>query len=934
MAAFLEKLKHPATTAVRPSSAALARDDIFFQINFNSEGEAVLDVVDFRGKPINPDFRVYDGTVFNILKCVDQARADSSFNISWGESRNGVSLVRNPQLAYLLMECRTIYDNALNYVRPDREHLWDVRIDISSSEKAYRPKAFLHCDGERLDNPVMVNDSFAVCGGTLARLKTMIGNYQSLPVFLDKFPKELLDKYLSVLFSNLDNVKVYVDGVPVIEDPEVEHSRPTIVIEKVDEDKALYLRITQELPGIEPEFVEDFRLSRHAYISPDGSLRVRTIDQGNTAAMQNSLLKTMTKYAPSKSAAKEIFNDGGTFIVPEHTASAFLFGGLASLVSDFRLVGAEKLKGYKVRPVTPKLSLKLGSGIDFLEADASLKIGEEEYTLASFLQQYRKQNYILLSDGDKAVIDEGWIRRLERLFSKVKKGKSVVSFFDLPEISKLLEDGALSDNGAVKRSRDFLLGFNALPQSKLDDGGITAKLRPYQEVGVKWLDYLYDNGFGACLADDMGLGKTVQAIALLCRIYGTGKRPKCKTPSIVIMPRSLMFNWESELARFAPSIKVSTYYGQSRNLDESLKSSIILTTYGMVRSDVEKLSKVDFNLVILDESQNIKNVSAQMTQAVLLLKAGHRLALSGTPIENDLSELYSLFRFLNPAMFGSLNEFNEKFGGPISGGDKDALDELKRKIYPYILRRTKSEVLHDLPERTDQKIYVTLDEAHASFYEQRRRAFHASVHEGIAKDGLAKSKLLILQALSELRRIASVPECLSDSLVKSSKIPVLMESLEEAVSNGHKVVVFFNFIAGIELVGEKLDENGIGYVTMTGSTRDRGGVVSRFQEDPSCKVLLMTLKTGGVGLNLTAADTVYIFEPWWNRAEEEQAIGRLHRIGQKANVMTFSIISAGTIEDKICKLQEQKKILVDSLISSDGGFDKALTEEDIDFMLK
>jgi len=934
MEGFLDKLKHRQTAEKSISLSDIPESDVYFQISFDSEGCARLRTVNRKGNVILPDYRMYDGNLFNILKCIEQSREENTFNISWAEKDDGICLSRNPQILYLLMESGHLLDDKLSGIIPDRLQQWEIVFDINADGDCYFPSIGLYSEDDRLADPVLVSESFAVCEGKLARLKSMVGNFQNLPLFKDKFSKPLLEKYLSVLFSNIDNVRVKVDGIPVEISKEVINARPTVIIEKVDEDKALCLRIAQDLPGIDYDFFEDFRLVRYACMASDGHIVVRPVAQNNISALQQSLHKTIMKYSPSKSEAKEVYREGGNFIIPEHTASAFLFGGLASLVKDFRIVGTDKLKGYKVRPVQPKLSLELGSGIDFLEADAALTIGEEHFTLASFLQQYHKQNYILLADGDKAVIDDAWVRKLERLFSKGKKNKTVISYFDLPEISQMLEEGALADNGALKRSREFYNGFNTLSQANVDKAGIKATLRPYQESGIKWLNYLYDSGFGACLADDMGLGKTVQAISLLCHIYGTGKRKKNKEPSLIVMPKSLLFNWSSELSRFAPSLKQSTYYGTARNLEEALESSVILTTYGMVRSDIEELRKHKFDTVILDESQNIKNIGAQMTQAVLLLDTGHRIALSGTPVENNLTELYSLFRFLNPAMFGSLNDFNEKFGIPInSAGDKDALDELRRKIHPYILRRTKSEVLKDLPDRTDQKIFVTLDEAHATFYEQRRKSFSESVHMGISKDGLGKSKLLILQALSELRRIASIPECLSDGMIQSSKIPVLMESVEEAVANGHKVVIFFNFIAGIELVAEKLDTEGIGYVTMTGSTRDRGAVVSRFQEDSSCKILLMTLKTGGVGLNLTAADMVYIFEPWWNRAEEEQAIGRLHRIGQKAKVMTFSIIASGTIEDKICQLQDKKKVMVDALISSDAGIDKQLSEEDIDFLL-
>jgi SNF2 family DNA or RNA helicase len=364
-----------------------------------------------------------------------------------------------------------------------------------------------------------------------------------------------------------------------------------------------------------------------------------------------------------------------------------------------------------------------------------------------------------------------------------------------------------------------------------------------------------------------------------------------------------------------------------------MKQQLVLTTYALVRNDIDELRKKKFHYIILDESQNIKNLTSQVTQAVMLLTGKHRLALSGTPIENNLSELYSLFRFLNPAMLGSADEFNREYAYPIQrDGNKDVTESLRRKIFPFMLRRLKKDVLKELPDRMEQTLFVEMDDDHSRFYEERRQYYQQLVGKSIDEQGIERSQMVMFQALSELRRISSVPESLTDGTVSSPKIPLLCESIEEAVSGGHKVVVFFNFIAGIELVGERLTEMGIDYATMTGSTHDRRAVIERFQQDAGCRALLMTLKTGGVGLNLTVADTVYIFEPWWNKAAEEQAINRLHRIGQKAKVMSYALITRNTIEEKIRQLQEQKKDLADSLITGDQSMTKHLTEDDIKYI--
>jgi SNF2 family DNA or RNA helicase len=400
------------------------------------------------------------------------------------------------------------------------------------------------------------------------------------------------------------------------------------------------------------------------------------------------------------------------------------------------------------------------------------------------------------------------------------------------------------------------------------------------------------------------------------------------------MPKSLIFNWKSEIEKFAPKLKYSIYYGSNRDLKSALKSQVILTSYATIRNDVEMLMKRQFEYVILDESQYIKNVSAQVSRSVKLLKANHRLALSGTPIENNLSELYSLFSFLNPTMFGSMDEFNSRYAVPIQKeGDEAVTVALRKKIFPFMLRRLKEDVLTQLPERIEQRCYVEMSLEQSRFYEERRSYYKDRISQSIASQGLEKSQLEIFKALTELRRIASVPESLTSDAIASPKVDMLMENLVQAVANGHKVVVFFNYIAGIEIVGEALAKEGIRFATMTGATNNREKVVTEFQTDSECKVLLMTLKTGGVGLNLTAADTVYIFEPWWNKSAENQAISRLHRIGQHNTVFAYSIITLGSIEEKIAQLQDMKQQLFDSLIGSDSTVAKQLSEDDIAYIL-
>lgn len=388
------------------------------------------------------------------------------------------------------------------------------------------------------------------------------------------------------------------------------------------------------------------------------------------------------------------------------------------------------------------------------------------------------------------------------------------------------------------------------------------------------------------------------------------------------------------MARFAPQLKTYTFYGQSRELEVLRTAHLVFTTYATMRNEVEKLKEESFYYLILDESQNIKNLNAQTTKAALMLRGQHRLALSGTPIENNLGELYSLFHFLNPAMFGSIGQFTEDYLTPIQrGNDKEATRQLRQKIYPFVLRRLKKEVLSELPDKIEQTLFVEMGDEQKRLYEQRRQFYAEAVKTQIQEKGVQGAQFFIFQALNELRQVASIPEALSEGRVESAKLELLAEQLLDALANGHKALVFVNFLAALESIGGRLAEAGVGFVSLSGATRDREALVNRFQNDPDCRVFLATLKTGGVGLNLTAADTIFIFDPWWNVAAENQAIDRAHRIGQKQKVLAYKLIAQGTIEEKILQLQHIKKELFDNIIAADGASLKSLSEEDINLLL-
>jgi len=735
-----------------------------------------------------------------------------------------------------------------------------------------------------------------------------------------------LEKYLSLLHSYFENIQLLYENYKVVEGQE-KQTQPALIFEQIDSDQSLYLRVSTSLPGFDSDFLDNYDISKIALLNDlEKKIIVSDIIHEDVHTCFLEIEKLLKKCRRSIKSSADYFMDDNLFIIEENLAKELIYKELTYLVTKYSIFGAEKLKSYKVRAVTPKLNVSLSHGIDFLEGDASLDIEGQVISLFEALTQFKKSNYIQLSDGTHAIINKNYISKLQRLFKKQDK-KVKISFFDLPIVEELIEEKIAQES--FKQSREIFLGFNKLQKAKTSYPELQGELRTYQKQGYKWINYLYKHSLGGCLADDMGLGKTIQAIAILTTIY-----PAKKQSSLVIMPKTLLFNWANEIEKFNSNLSYYIYHGQNRNLENANKKNLIFTTYATVRNDIQKFKEIEFFYIILDESQNIKNLASQSSKAVMLLQSKHRLALSGTPIENNLSELYALFRFLNPSMFGSIDEFNRNYALPIQReDDKDALNELKKKIYPFILRRLKKDVAKDLPKKIEQTLYVDMSTEQQIFYEKRRMFYYQTVKMQIAESGIKKSQFYILQALSELRQIASTPESKSDNQILSPKREVLIENILDVIANNHKVLVFANFLNSLENIGADLKKNSIDYLTMTGATKDRQTLVDQFQNENTHKVFLMTLKTGGLGLNLTAADYIFIYDPWWNISAENQAIDRTHRIGQDKTVFSYKIITRKTIEEKILKLQELKKELFDSLISSDGASIKSLNEKDVDFVL-
>ncbi len=478
-----------------------------------------------------------------------------------------------------------------------------------------------------------------------------------------------------------------------------------------------------------------------------------------------------------------------------------------------------------------------------------------------------------------------------------------------------------------------LKGFDRLEPAE-PPPGLKASLRPYQSLGLAWLQFLRQYGFGGILADDMGLGKTVQTLAHILAEQAAGRLDR---PCLVIAPTSLMFNWRVEARRFAPGLKVLTLHGPNRHGDFGWigDSDLVLTTYPLLARDIERLSRHDWHLLILDEAQMIRNPATAVSRHVRRLNSRHRLCLTGTPMENHLGDLWSLFDFLMPGLLGTRARFRRLFQLPIERhGDRHRQDLLAARIRPFFLRRTKTEVAPELPRKNEFQQLVGLLPEQQRLYERVRLAMHEKVHRAIADLGEEKSRIVVLEALLRLRQVCCDPRLLPEMAGRraagSAKLELLMDLLPELLAEGRRILVFSQFVSMLELIETELKHAEMPYLKLTGKTRDREQVVSRFQTGQA-PIFLISLKAGGVGLNLTAADAVIHYDPWWNPAVEDQATDRAHRIGQDKAVFVYRLLTENTVEQRVMALQESKRGLAEDLLG-DGGA-RQLSRDDLDALL-
>ncbi|QIH32442.1 DEAD/DEAH box helicase [Sphingobacterium sp. DR205] len=603
-----------------------------------------------------------------------------------------------------------------------------------------------------------------------------------------------------------------------------------------------------------------------------------------------------------------------------------------------QIIGFNTIRGNKLSRFKGKIQIEVLSGQNWFNANIQVKFGPKSVSLKKLEKAVRNRSqFIPLDDGTLGVLPQEWLEKFEAYFNAaevIEDEHLQIPKFKFNEIDQLFSNEEIDHAVSVEIDylRNQLSTLASYPPVQLPDIFV-GDLRHYQQQGVQWLNFLDKLNFGACLADDMGLGKTVQILAFLA----TQKAKGITTPTLLVLPTTLIFNWKREIEQFLPSFNTLVLEGPNRrDISEQFEElDIVLISYHNLLTDINRLKKLTFNYVILDESQYIKNPDSQRYKAVNLLRARNRIILTGTPIENNTMDLFAQLSFAIPGLFGNKKYFKDVYTTPIDAfHDRKRKKMLKEKIKPFILRRTKRDVLDDLPAKNELVLYCEMKTAQRRIYDLYEKEFREFIS---AKDGdeIKKSPMHVLKGLTKLRQICNSSKLLQSedltSAEDSAKIEMLIEQIQHK-KDQHKIIVFSQFVSMLHLIKEALDKNGIPSLTLTGQSRNRGQLVSDFQSNEDSRVFLISLKAGGTGLNLTAADVVYLVDPWWNPAVEQQAIDRIYRIGQQKNVTAVRLISPNTVEDKIQALQQHKKEISSTILEDGGSLDAFYLDKD--YLLK
>jgi superfamily II DNA or RNA helicase len=751
----------------------------------------------------------------------------------------------------------------------------------------------------------------------LYRSPAMVQSHEDLPELLG----ESIPRVAALLGADLPDLSSVADLVD--QKPRFELKANGDII---DARVRLYVRYEDQEFDVPPD---DFP-SPLAFLPPKsgkGRPRVVRRDVGAEMAGVQALLNQNFEVSES---GEELVASGGDAI-------AFWTNGIGELPEDWDRFIPDDLVDVTIRDESVMPQMRVSSGVDWLNLDMKFESGgavvrEEE--LRACLEHGRR--LVQLEDGTYAPIDPEKVGDVLTRMAEIYATAGMKDKLPLSQAGRVQDLLKMVDNAKVSASAKSLFAkiehIDEIPHVA-KPRTLKADLRPYQKDGFSWLVFLHELNSGGILADDMGLGKTVQAIALLLWAKGKYKRKL----NLVVAPTSVVPNWEREIKKFAPGLKTVVWQGPNRSqrAPELEKADVMITSYALLRRDEELLQALDLRYVILDEAQHIKNPMSQTARSAKKLSSERRLALTGTPIENRLSELWSIFDFVSPGLLGQLKAFEERVARPIDRGDMETAQRLRATIKPFVMRRVKSDVAKDLPDKIEQEMIVPLAEEQAKLYKQVLRQVRKSVLSEVEKQGVSKAQIQILAALTRLRQVACDPRLMKlpdtdFNADDSGKLGALREIIDEAVDGNHRVLVFSQFVEMLNHIRAALDTDGIQYEYLDGSTRDRIDRVDRFNEDTSVPVFLISLKAGGTGLNLTGADTVVHFDPWWNPAVEDQATDRAHRIGQTKNVNVYKLIAAGTVEEKILELSAKKRALVSNVLSTEGSPLKGLTKADVE----
>ncbi len=624
------------------------------------------------------------------------------------------------------------------------------------------------------------------------------------------------------------------------------------------------------------------------------------------------------------------FKDGFTFEFKSSVDKMLLYFGETLIREGVEL----RRRGTKQKiKMAAGFSFKVNKNSDWL--DIKTQIRDEEGKLDTpVFESFTPGDPLLKGRGAFYLIRKSDLEKLEQLrnMGMDDAGELSLSSYNLGMIDVLYEEIENRDDVEVKRLGNAIAGLQNFDQIEeiLPPDGLHAELRHYQQAGLNWLCFLNRYNLNGCLADDMGLGKTIQTLALLMKLKEEGKLEN----ALIVVPVSTMPNWQDEAARFTPELKTLRHYGSGRAKTELelQDENLILVSFHTLRNDIELFASMEFSYLILDEAQNIKNASSQIFKSVKLINAKHRLSLTGTPIENNTMDLWSQFDFLNPGLLSSAEQFKRRFARPIEdNNDEGATDLLRKIVFPFILRRKKEDVAKDLPEKEEIIQHIELGLEQRKLYNEIRQSYRDRIQDSVDDKGVSGSQMVIFEALLRLRQAANFPSMVSREYkhIISAKFELLKDLIKEIITENHKILIFSQFVKSLTIIREFLDLSGINYSYLDGQTKNRAEQINNFQKMEDNSVFLISLKAGGVGINLTAADYVVLFDPWWNPAIEAQAIARSHRIGQQNKVIAYKFIAKDTVEDKILEMQNRKKMLIEDVVSTESSFFKSLGKDDI-----